>query len=866
MSTLRQLTKNMFSGKNEVLRTPAIHLESLEKRILLSGNDPFTVDISDIYYQDAAGREIDFDFTGASINSQDEITLPASTYTHNVAGDDFDDLTWGPVDDDITQDYDGTKATAGIDQPTDVEVGGVIALIPDGTEGTPSNEWTLDVTIGPFSGVDGVGNNYEVAVGVGSYDDAIWTDMYVNWFTSTFENVYYDHALTLGAYVGNDFTGEQWEPDPIILTGYDPSTTVIDLRAAVIDGDEISGSYRIHGESWTNDAFELTLPSGTFNGFPAVYPFLSMYAEPGDGDGEVTEVWFERGLDNNAPGTPLAREFSVIVEGYDLDLLNIQTPWGTSFALSDHLVGAWEGGPLELSGDGWDLEGGTDDDGVNYLDVLWRGISPSEWNALDNNPGYVEVIYGGGVWSQTLDFSQVEVPNEAPVITYPAHQQTGVPAQPTIFWNEWSDPLKDGGVWVGIEETQTEIFINGDDLPEKTTSWTVPQVLDLNTQYSCGVVFYDLEFQRIDDADVYISSWNESDVHFTTGSMPPGPDLIGSFNDVTLGQISVPGDKGAAEIIISNVGDRPALGKFTLNVFASPDTVLDQNDLLVGSIQNKPVKLDPGDFKSFKSKLLIPLDTPADEYHLLAQIVPNGSIQERDPNNNTAATDGTGTVVWQFGSVGDRSNVQLKLQQPGGPLYTFALKGDGSGQINGGFNFDQLYLDGTTEATSVTVKSKESVTLNLINGDPSPLAPKTSLGKLSGKTLTLNGNVDLTGSLGQLQVDAIANGVQINTAQPAAKGTMVKVNEIGNVLFDIEGPINSLQANSYTAGLLSADSVNFVKIKQGDLGATIHAKTGDINNVSSAGNILGDILAENGSIIKVATKKGKRRSDNEREF
>ncbi|MCP4707019.1 MAG: hypothetical protein GY869_00210, partial [Planctomycetes bacterium] len=471
-------------------------------------------------------------------------------------------------------------------------------------------------------------------------------------------------------------------------------------------------------------------------------------------------------------------------------------------------------------------------------------------------PGYVEVIYGGGVWSQTLDFSQVEIPNESPEITYPAHQQTGVPARPTIFWNQWSNPLKDGGVWVGIEETLTEDFVADDVLLGKTTSWTVSEVLDLNTQYSSGVVFYDYEFQRIDDVDVHISSWNESDINFTTGSLPPGPDLIGSFNDVSLEEIIVPGDKGAAEILISNVGDRPAQGKFTLNVFASPDQVLDQDDLLVGSIQNKSVKLNPGDAKNFKTKLLIPLDTPVDEYHLLAQIIPDSSIQERDTNNNITPTDGTGEVVWQFGSVGDRSNVQLKLQQPGGPLYTFALKGDGSGQINGGFNFDQLYLDGTTEATTVTVKSKEPITLNLINGDPSPLASPTSLGKLTGKLLTLGGNMDLTGSLGQLQIAEIADGVQINTAQPAPKGTTVKVNGIGNVLFDIDGLLNSLQANSFTAGLLSADAVNSVKIKRDDLGATIHAKTGDVNNISAAGNIRGDIIAENGSIIKVATKKG----------
>ena len=480
----------------------------------------------------------------------------------------------------------------------------------------------------------------------------------------------------------------------------------------------------------------------------------------------------------------------------------------------------------------------------------------AEWNALDNNPGYVEVIHGDGVWSQTLDFSEVEVPDETPVITYPSHQQTGVPAQPTIFWDPWTDPLKDGGVWVGVEETLSEDFVSGADLPGNSTSWTAAAVLDLNTQYRCGVVFYDYDFEKIDGVDVHTSSWNETDINFTTGSMPPGPDLIGSFDDVSLGDFVVPGDKGAAEILISNVGDRPALGKFTLNVFASPDTVLDQNDLLVGSIQNKSVKLDPGDAKIYKSKLLIPLDTPADEYYLLAQIVPDGSIQERDPNNNIAATDETGAVVWQFGSVGERSNVQLKLQQPGGPLYTFALKGDGSGRIDGGFNFDQLYLDGTTAATAITVKSKEPITLNLVNGNPSPLAPPTSLGKLTGKTLTLNGNIDLTGSLGQIQVDAIADGVQISTAEPASNGATVKVNEIGNVLFDIEGPLNSLQANKYTAGLLSADAVNSIKIKQGDLGATIHAKTGDINSVSVAGNILGDILAENGSIVKIAAKKG----------
>ncbi|KPK77273.1 MAG: hypothetical protein AMJ79_03765 [Phycisphaerae bacterium SM23_30] len=857
---------NSIAGRKHPLRTTSyrhhtFHLESLEPRILLSGNDPFSVDISYIYYQDNAGREIDYDFSAGTINAQDEINLPVGAIISTAADDAITGFKWMPADGDIEQELFSGYAAAYIAQPqAGQETDGVLALLPVGTEGSPAADWTMQMTIGPFSGVDQVEYLYEIEVGAGSYDDdIIWPAIIVEWFTGTYEGTYYDHALVLSGYVEDSSTGQEWETDPVILTGYDPAITNIDLRIEVDGGTEISGSYRINNEPWELDAFELSLPSGIMYGFPELYPFIGMFSEAEDEDGYIIEVFVERGFDVDLPGSQPGYVYMVDVEGINLDLMSVQTPWGQVFDLSDYIAGTWEGGPLDFTGDGWQFEAGTDDDGTEWMEVTWEDLTAPQWAALDTGSAEIEVIYDGGDWSGTVDFDQADLPDQIPQINYPSHGMTNVALTPTVSWQKWQNPQPDSGVFVGIEKTQGDHFVETDGLlTAKTESWTVTQdkSLEPDSTYELYVDFINYDYQIIDQTDVFVLSWMESDVSFTTGAGNPGPDLIGYYQDIILPDVMVPSDKGKAIITVANVGDQLAQEKINIHFYASADQTVDADDFLMGSINNKMIKLNPGDDKTFKTKLTVPLDIPAGAYYLLASIDDGNALAERDETNNIIISDGTGQVVWQFGIFADRKNVKLRVQQDDGLVLTFIMKGEGFAKILGDFNFEQLLLVNTTDTTSLTVKTKDVVTLNQIAEELHPPLSTASLNKFIGKKVNLNGNVDFTGSLGQLVVNNIADGVQFNTALPSVRPLAIKANEVGNVLFDLAGPVKSFQANSFSGGRLSADSIGQVKIKKGDLGADIQAENGGITGVTVGGNIFGDIVALEGSINKVVAKKG----------
>ena len=150
------------------------------------------------------------------------------------------------------------------------------------------------------------------------------------------------------------------------------------------------------------------------------------------------------------------------------------------------------------------------------------------------------------------------------------------------------------------------------------------------------------------------------------------------------------------------------------------------------------------------------------------------------------------------------------------------------------------------------VKSKQPVELGQVASGTGQGV--VSLGKLMGKTVNLVGGMDLSGSLGILQVNNIEDA-QIRAQQSAGRGTNIKVNEIDDGDFQIAGNIKVFQANAFSNGSLVADSIGQVKIKAGDFGADVEAAQGDILGITTPADITGKITAE-GTIKKIMTKKG----------
>jgi len=181
------------------------------------------------------------------------------------------------------------------------------------------------------------------------------------------------------------------------------------------------------------------------------------------------------------------------------------------------------------------------------------------------------------------------------------------------------------------------------------------------------------------------------------------------------------------------------------------------------------------------------------------------------------------------------------------------MSASGYGEIVGGSTFSQILIYNTNEKSSLMVKSKQLVDLGEIS--EGPLQAEFTLSRLMGKTVNHTGNVELTGSLGMLQVNNVAHDVLVQTQQTTVRGTNIKVNNVDGAHFDITGPVKVFQANSFADGSLIADDIGQVKIKTGSFGADVTATDGNILGLTVPNDITGAISAS-GTIKRVMSKSG----------
>jgi len=207
---------------------------------------------------------------------------------------------------------------------------------------------------------------------------------------------------------------------------------------------------------------------------------------------------------------------------------------------------------------------------------------------------------------------------------------------------------------------------------------------------------------------------------------------------------------------------------------------------------------------------------------------------------------------------GDGSLVTVQLAGTAGKVFfdghnINVIQGKNGFEIQGSnLVLSEIRLVAATEKASITMNAKggsdSQASLGGIKGD--------QLVKLNAKNINLIGDINLTGSLGAIIVDDIADDVTITAAQPYEKGFALKADEIGSgVEFDLAGLVKSFQATSFTEGKLTADIIGQIKTKTGDFGVDISARTGDILSIDAVGDISGNINSA-GTIKKIMTKLG----------
>ncbi|MCP4708235.1 MAG: hypothetical protein GY869_06395, partial [Planctomycetes bacterium] len=183
----------------------------------------------------------------------------------------------------------------------------------------------------------------------------------------------------------------------------------------------------------------------------------------------------------------------------------------------------------------------------------------------------------------------------------------------------------------------------------------------------------------------------------------------------------------------------------------------------------------------------------------------------------------------------------------------------------GGAYIDTLNIVESTDSTKLGISVRgDQTTVGSINSN-------NSLASINAPKINLTDEIDINGSLEQLNLANIENYADITVDLATDKSMTVKVKNIGHhVDIDFANDLKLFQADTFESGNLNAGAIKTLNIKQGNFGANVMALEIDKLNVrcnisgsiqtqndigkviSKTGAIFGDLIAQNGSINKVS--------------
>ncbi|MCP4709124.1 MAG: hypothetical protein GY869_10905, partial [Planctomycetes bacterium] len=250
-----------------------------------------------------------------------------------------------------------------------------------------------------------------------------------------------------------------------------------------------------------------------------------------------------------------------------------------------------------------------------------------------------------------------------------------------------------------------------------------------------------------------------------------------------------------------------------------------------------------------------------DTYRLT--VSPDGPITDMAGNGMILASSRDFNVV-PVESI--HSNQQYRFTTSQQTTVTIAIEGQGDavillGEDVGSDNtIEKIVLSDTNQNTRLVIKSSKKqspVTVGQILVDSPVKAIKAS-------NVSVTDYIDVSRGLSRLDVADISDDVILNLTSSAAtdeagsnSGLEIFVGNIEqNVQFDIDGHVKVLKALAYDQGSFTADSINAIKIKTGNMHADVNVLEGDLNYLKvSKGQMSGDIDVA-GQIARVMVSKG----------
>lgn len=317
---------------------------------------------------------------------------------------------------------------------------------------------------------------------------------------------------------------------------------------------------------------------------------------------------------------------------------------------------------------------------------------------------------------------------------------------------------------------------------------------------------------------------------------------------VTLPTEFLPGDKGSISVEITNEGDASGGGKLSIDLYLSPDGVVDSSAiaLTAPSLQNRSLHLGIGKSATFKTNITA-ASYPAGTYYLLAQLVAGTGIASENVSQTAAASAITYQAAGMvFGDVGSHKGLRLKTAGSNGSVATLSITGPGAGTLTQTGGVDQITVTGTTAASHVTLSGSLSVDTLDITG---PINTIEARGMTLTGGLTVGGGAKTIVIAGALSTD----GSNIAITTGAGVPTAFTLGNVGNVTLTDFSEIKTLTANAWQAGAIDAPSIGNLVVND-SFGADIRVHDSGKLTSAKIGAVTGGTWAIAGDIgtIKIA--------------
>lgn len=286
----------------------------------------------------------------------------------------------------------------------------------------------------------------------------------------------------------------------------------------------------------------------------------------------------------------------------------------------------------------------------------------------------------------------------------------------------------------------------------------------------------------------------------------------------------LPGEHLTVKIDVKNSGDTASSAPFRVEMVASLDDTLSDDDVVIGS-KNFSNKLSPAQQKTLTLPVDLPKTLDTGNYTLIARVDTENKIPESNETNNTSNL-GSLNVEWAFGAVeGHKGSSVLTVKAEDGAEATFKLTGGGRGSVsyeNGQFNID---LTGTTSRSDLTVK----ITANSGPSSIGDINSGAGLRSIKLSNAALAGDININGSLTKLSLGNVSDS-HIRISGVTGK-LDVTASNIQNLNFESTLAIGKFTANQWLdtdaeADLLKAPALASLSIN-GDFQADLHLTSTD---------------------------------------